>query len=180
MLPQLTYRLATLQDLPALTALINAAFAIEKGKFKSQERITANQELEDYFARGVFLIAETEGEPAQPSRREMPACVFAEILSPPAESRGGGVAYFGLLSVAPQYQRHGLGREMTLRAEAWALAQGCHAMELDTLDVRPELPPIYERMGYRIVSVRPSPVAEWFTQPVKFVRMRKTLKPSPH
>jgi hypothetical protein len=53
-------------------------------------------------------------------------------------------------------------------------------MELDTLDVRPELPPIYERMGYRIVSVRPSPVAEWFTQPVKFVRMRKTLKPSPH
>ena len=179
MLPHITCRQATPEDTAALIALINAAFAIEKGKFKTQERID-DAELEDYFARGVFLVAETEGGPAQPSRREMPACVFVEILSPPAESRSGGVAYFGLLSVSPEYQRRGLGREMTLRAEAWALAQGCHAMELDTLDVRPELPPIYERMGYRIVSVRPSPVAEWFTQPVKFVRMRKTLKPSPH
>jgi len=175
--PAIVFRQANAADTPALLELINTAFAVEKGKFKAQERITAANELEGYLSRGIFLVAENTNEAVAESTPEMLACVFVEILSPPSESRSGGVAYFGLLSVDPEHQRQGLGREMTLRAEAWALAQGCRVMELDTLDVRPELPPIYERIGYRVVSIRPSPVPERFTQPVQFVRMRKQLAP---
>src|SRR5580698_2923175 len=124
LLPAMLFRQANAADAPALIALINAAFAVEKGKFKAQERITAGDELKGYLSRGTFLVAESGDE-----KREMLACVFVELLNPPAESRSGGVAYFGLLSVDPEHQRRGLGRVMTLRAEAWALAHGCRVME---------------------------------------------------
>jgi ribosomal protein S18 acetylase RimI-like enzyme len=177
-LPSLAFRQATGADSDALVALINAAFAVEKGKFKVQERITA-EELQGYWSHGTFLVAERAdsgtGADGNPTRHRMLACVFVEVLTPPAESRSGGVAYFALLSVDPAHQHQGLGRAMTAQAEAWAMQRGCHAMELDVLDLRPELQPMYEGMGYRVVSVRPSPVPERFTCPVQFVRMSKLL-----
>lgn len=63
--------------------------------------------------------------------------------------RGGGLAYLGLLSVAPELQGAGLGKQLILAAEALARARfGATRMEMTTIRQRPELIDYYVRRGY--------------------------------
>lgn len=159
----LEVREATQQDEDALVVLINDAFAIEKGDFKVIDRIT-HDELRGYRQRGRFLVAMDGGT--------MLACVFVRTGDPAVSADAG---YLGLLSVLPRKQKAGLGAFMTLQAEAWLQQHGCSAVELNILDVRPELRPYYEGLGYRVLRSYPTPYPERFTRPVQFVRMRKVL-----
>jgi GNAT superfamily N-acetyltransferase len=153
-------REARLDDAPAVEALVNAAFSVEKGRFKDADRLSREETLE-HFASGKFLLAEEAATGA------LVACVYV--------SRKGAVGYFGMLSVDPARQRSGLGRRMSAEAEQWCRSRGCTAMELVVVDLRTELPPIYERLGYRAVGLDEVPHPERFTVPVKFLRMRKDL-----
>lgn len=152
-------REAGLDDAAAVEALVNAAFSVEKGRFKEIERLNREETLE-HFASGRFLLAED-------AAGSLVACVYV--------SRKGEVGYFGMLSVDPARQRSGLGRRMAAEAEQWCRARGCSVMELVVVDLRTELPPIYERLGYRAAGLEEAPHAERFTKPVKFLRMRKDL-----
>jgi GNAT superfamily N-acetyltransferase len=152
-------REARLEDAAAVEALVNAAFAVEKGRFKEMERLDRAETLA-HFASGKFLLAED-------AAGALVACVYV--------SRKEDVGYFGMLSVDPARQRTGLGRRMAAEAEQWCRARGCSAMELVVVDLRTELPPIYERLGYRAVGLEEAPHPERFTVPVKFLRMRKDL-----
>jgi GNAT superfamily N-acetyltransferase len=154
-------REARLDDTAAVEALVNAAFVVEKGRFKEIDRLSREETLE-HFASGKFLLAEDESG-------VLLACVYV--------ARKDDVGYFGMLSVDPARQRSGLGRRMAAEAEQWCRQCGCSVMELDVVDLRTELRPIYERMGYRAVGLRPPPKPERFTKPVQFLRMRKSLSP---
>ncbi len=163
----LTIREANPADQPTLMRIINAAFAVEKlaapgqPAIKNEERLT-EAELQDYASRGTFLLAE-DCHPV--------AAVFVQP-QPDVRPHAG---FLGLLAVDPGHQRHGLGRRMTAAAEQWLAAHNCRFVELDTLDVRPELAPVYQAMGYRVVSIKPAPCPERFLVPVKFIRWRKDL-----
>ena len=60
----------------------------------------------------------------------------------------GERGYFGLLSVDPDRQKRGLGKVLVQAVESACRASGCNFLDLDTVDVRAELPAFYTRFGF--------------------------------
>ena len=110
--------------------MINAAFAIEtflEGTRTDDERLAAMMQ------QGEILLAE------EPSGQ-----ILASIY---AETRGNR-GYLGQLAVDPAHQRSGLGKQMLAAAEDHFCARGCEALDITVLSLRPELLPLYRRMGF--------------------------------
>lgn len=138
---ELRIRWATQSDCAAMARLINSAFAVEK--FIEGDR-TDEAEVLDRMQKGEFLLGHDDSD-------ALIACVYVEVRS----VRG----YFGMLAVDPQRQGTGIGREMVEAAEEYCGGKGCTAMDLVVLSLRPELPPIYRKLGYEQTGVeefRPS------------------------
>ena len=128
--PDLHIRLATPSDRPRLIDVINAAFAIEtflEGTRTDEERLAALME------KGDILLAED-------SSGQILASVYAEIR--------GNRGYLGQLAVGPAHQRSGLGKQMLSAAENHFRASGCEAIDITVLSLRPELLPLYRRLGF--------------------------------
>lgn len=150
--------MATEVDLAPLLGLINSAFEVERF-FKNEDRLDESK-LRAYFVKGNFLALEEGGK--------LVASVYVE--------RNGDRAYLGLLSVDPAQQKRGLGRRLTAAAEEFAREMGAHFMDLTVVNVRTELPPIYEKLGYRITGTAPFPVDQMpVTMPCHFICMTKEL-----
>ncbi|WP_109486614.1 GNAT family N-acetyltransferase [Occallatibacter savannae] len=129
-LPNLHIRLATPADRPSLVPLINAAFAIEtflEGTRTDDDRLSAMMQ------QGEILLAED-------ASHHPLACIYAETRGP----RG----YLGQLAVDPAHQRSGLGKQLLAAAEDHFRARGCEAIDITVLSLRPELLPIYRRLGF--------------------------------
>lgn len=124
------FRAASSSDLPALVALINSAFAIEK--FLEGDR-TNEAQLRQMMETGQFLLG-CDGS------GKLVVGVYVEVR--------GKRGYFGMLAVDPQHQGNGLGTRMVRVAEEYCREKGCAAMDLYVLSLRPELPPIYRKLGY--------------------------------
>jgi predicted N-acetyltransferase YhbS len=126
----LRVRLASAADRSQLIQLINSAYAIESffdGTRTDEERLAA------MMKKGAILLAEDgSGRPF--------ACVYTEVR--------GVRGYFGQLAVDPASQGTGLGRRMVEAAEDRLRGQGCEAVDILVLSMRPELPPLYRRFGY--------------------------------
>jgi len=151
-------RMANEADLDPLLQLINTAFEVERF-FKDKDRLSAAG-LRSYFEKGNFLLIEEEGS--------LIAAVYVE--------RAGDRAYLGLLSVDPAQQKRGLGRRLTAAAEEFAREMGAHFMDLTVVNLRTELPPIYERLGYQVTGTAPFPVEQMpVTKPCHFICMTKEL-----
>jgi N-acetylglutamate synthase-like GNAT family acetyltransferase len=152
-------RTATQADLPSLLTLINTAFAVERF-FKNQDRLSA-EDLDAHFRSGTFLVKEDAGR--------ITGCVYV--------TRHGDHAYFGLLAIDPAHQRTGIGRRLVAAAEEFARETGARFMDLKLINLREELPAIYQKLGYRVTGTAPYPPerAHMLTQPVHFICMRKEL-----
>ena len=150
----ISVRTATATDAPALAALVNRAYAIE-AYFLEGDRTNA-REIEQLIDRGTFVVLETKGGLA--------AAVYVE--------RG----YFGMLSVLPELQGHGLGTRLVRIAEAMCESMGCREVNLRIINLREELGRWYRSLGYHEVGTTP-----YEHRPVKqachFVDMRKVLGP---
>jgi predicted N-acetyltransferase YhbS len=151
-------RLAMETDFDAVMRLINTAFEVERF-FKAEDRVNAPM-LQEYFRRGVFLLGEEDGT--------LIGGVFVELK--------GQRAYLGMLSVDPSRQKSGIGRRLTAAAEEFARESGAHFMDITVVNLRNELPPIYEKLGYKITGTEPFPAAQMpITQPCHFICMSKEL-----
>jgi GNAT superfamily N-acetyltransferase len=151
-------RRADTRDAAAITALINRAFEIE-AFFVDGDR-TSETEVLELLKRGEFLVLRTpEGALA--------AAIYVEAR----DGRGS----FGLLSVAPEAQGSGLGRRLVAVAEAYCRALHCEVMELQVVNVRRELPPWYQRLGYREVGSEPFPPLAALKRPCHLIKMSKVL-----
>lgn len=151
-------RTAGPEDAAALMEVINEAFQIER-KFFSEDRISLDG-VREHLQKGTFIIAESDDHLA--------GCVYTEL-------RENSTGYFGLLSVAPAHQGQRLGPRLITEAEDLCREAGCRIMRLYTIDVRPELPPYYEKFGYAITGTEqpdPDPSA---LQPYHYVVMEKTI-----
>jgi GNAT superfamily N-acetyltransferase len=127
---EIRFRVATAVDRPRLIQLINAAFSVET--FLEGTR-TDHRRLAAMMAKGRILMAE-DGE------GRLLASVYIE--------RRGKRGYLGMLAVDPPWQGQGLGRRMVEAAENRFRRQGCEAVEITVLSLRPELLPLYRRFGY--------------------------------
>lgn len=121
---------ASANDLAAMAELINSAFAIET--FLDGDR-TNTSDLRERMRKGEFLLGHD-------ASGRLVASVYVEVRG----TRG----YFGMLAVDPKRQRNGIGRKMVEAAEEYCRERGCWAMDLTVLNLRPELPPVYRKLGY--------------------------------
>ncbi len=152
------FRFADAGDVPALIALVNAAYQVEKF-FKIGER-THTAEIERHLASGRFLLLEDGSD--------LLGAVYVE--------QRGERGYFGMLSVAPGRQRQGVGTRLIAAAEEFCREQGCRYMDLSVVDLRTELPPLYSKFGYRVTGTAPFPAEEMpVSMPCSFVLMSKPL-----
>jgi GNAT superfamily N-acetyltransferase len=151
-------RLATPADISRIVELVNVAFRIAEGFFVVGDRIDA-AEVETMFGTGTFLVGEISGD--------LVACAYLELRKERA--------YFGLLSVAPEFQARGLARELIVAVERRAKEAGCVVMDIRTVSTRPELIPLYNKFGYAESGIEPFPTHVRITMPCHFVRMSKNL-----
>jgi GNAT superfamily N-acetyltransferase len=151
------FREAGVTDVPALVALINAAFAME-WDFVDRDR-TSPDEIRGLMTMGTFVVVG-----ATP---EVLACVYLE--------RHGRRMYLGMLSVQPAQQKRGLGRRLMAESEARCRAWGCTGIDIRIVNRRTELPPIYTKMGF--VDRGTEPFEEpLLKKPCHFMLMSKDLE----
>jgi GNAT superfamily N-acetyltransferase len=148
---------ATAADAPALLALINRAFAVERF-FLDADRLDA-QGLQDRFRSGEFLLLEEDGAPV--------ACAYLELR--------GADGYVGLLSVDPSRQGQGIGSRMMEAAEQHCRAAGCRHLDLRVVNLREELPPFYRQRGYVVTGTSPFPADQPVRMACHFIEMSKAL-----
>jgi ribosomal protein S18 acetylase RimI-like enzyme len=83
--------------------------------------------------KGTILAAENAAS-------QLLGCVYTEVRG----TRG----YLGMLAIDPARQSRGLGMRIMEAAEEHLRRQGCEAVDILVLNLRPELLPIYRRHGY--------------------------------
>ena len=157
-------RVAGVDEAPAVAALVNTAFQVE-AFFKRGDRTDA-AEVGDLMQRGNFLVLD-QPQAAGNSGPGLTACVYVR--------RNGDRGYFGMLSIDPRFQGRGLGRSMVAAVESRFRAQGCGAVDIQVVNLREELPPFYERLGYVSSGTLPFPDDGSSTEPCHFVVMTKRL-----
>src|SRR5580704_5730527 len=150
-------RTAQLDDAENIAQLVNVAFRPERF-FIDADR-TNPEKVRALMQKGKFLLAEDAGALA--------GCVYVELR----DERG----YFGLLAIDPALQRSGLGSRLVAAAEEYCRAAGCHFMDLTIVNLRTELPPFYQRLGYVESGTLPFPPDQHPNQPCHLVKMSKPL-----
>jgi GNAT superfamily N-acetyltransferase len=147
-------------DAGVIAGLINTAYQVERF-FVDGDR-TSHAEVLRLLGLGGFLLAsDAAGQPT--------GCVYVEVR--------GERGYFGLLAVDPERQGQGIGRALIAAAEEHCRAAGCAVMDLQVVDVRAELPPLYRSLGY--VESGSAPFTSPSKRPCRFIRMSKPLAPAP-
>jgi GNAT superfamily N-acetyltransferase len=150
-------RHATSDDVGSITTLVNHAFAIESF-FKTGDR-TDESQIRELLQHGPFLLLTDQDT--------LIAGVHVEL-------RGERI-YIGMLAVDPAKQKLGIGARMMREAEDFGRRAGCKVADIRVVNVRPELPVIYHKLGYIESGVESAAVIKTATMPVHFVTMSKPL-----
>jgi ribosomal protein S18 acetylase RimI-like enzyme len=178
-MPDLTYRYAGRADLPAVVALVEAAYRGEESRagWTSEAALIGGQRTDAAMVTALVtepgahvLLAEEAGH--------LEAC--CELREPGAP---GGTGYFGMFAVRPSRQGAGYGRIVLAEAERIARDEfGAAALEMTVIRQRASLIAWYERRGYeRTGETRPFPYGdERFGSPkvsdLEFATLAKPLR----
>lgn len=155
----LRFRDATLADVDAVVMLTQSAYRGDA----SRTGWTTEADLLDGQRTDAREVADLITDPAvrlllAESDRGLQASCVVECLA----TQHAGDGYFGMFSVRPEAQGHGIGRMMLAEAERIAReAWHAPAMRMTVIDVRAELIAWYERRGYRRTGeYRPFPYGD--------------------
>lgn len=89
------------------------------------------------------------------------------------------VMYLGMLTVQPQLQAAGIGKQLLFAAEEFARRQHCTSIEMTVISVRHELIAWYNKRGYQATGdVKPFPHDSKFgvaKQPLEFIVLSKNI-----
>jgi ribosomal protein S18 acetylase RimI-like enzyme len=151
-------RLAIPADIELLVKFINKAF-IRDNYFKRTDR-TNSEQITNYLHKGNFLLLEEKGE--------LVGMVYAEL-------RENSHCYIGLLTVTPDKQGRGIGRQLMQSAEDFCRNHACTIVEIDVINLRPQLVDWYRGLGYEVVGEASYPLPEILLQPCHFITMQKNL-----
>lgn len=151
-----TFRRATVDDVPALHALVHGAYRGDSAR----RGWTHEADLLDGARIDLATLKTIVADPAQ-------AVLLAErdgrlLGCVQVTDKGRGLAYLGMLTVDPALQGGGLGRSLIAAAEAEARALfGAGKMEMTVIVQRAELIDWYGRRGYLPTGeVRPFPATD--------------------
>lgn len=168
-----TISVATINDIPQLLQLINNAYRGEEAK----KGWTHEADLIDGTVRtDAASLKELIQKPNAVFLKyalddTIVGCVYLEKK----ESK----LYLGMLSVSPQIQAQGIGKELLKASDDYAKQNDCNKIEMTVISVRKELIAWYERNGYQQTSkTELFPADGRFgnpKQPLKFVYLEKHI-----
>ncbi|WP_461101601.1 GNAT family N-acetyltransferase [Spirosoma koreense] len=163
---------ATEQDVPALNRLVNSAYRGEssrKGWTTEADLLGGIRTDED--ALRTMLRNPSARILKYEEADQLIGCVYLETK--------GHDLYLGMLTVSPEAQANGIGKQLLAAAEQIAVEEGCQAITMTVITIRHELIAWYERRGYRPTGeTQPFPNDPRFgfpKQPLAFIVMAKTL-----
>lgn len=168
---------AVIEDIPQLVSLVNSAYRGETSK----KGWTTEADLLDGIRTDEASLYIIMNKPAAlilkylNDENEITGCVYLET--------NDDELYLGMLSVAPQAQAQGIGKQLMKASEAYAQQHGLKAVVMTVISVRTELITWYERHGFRQTgNLKPFPddsKAGIPKQPLQFVVLKKLLKQQP-
>ena len=156
------FSVATPRDVPALHALVESAYRGDSAR----GGWTHEADLLDGQRTDQAALAQAIADPDHIIllARDGDALVGCVEISRAV----AGLAYLGMLSVAPEWQGRALGKALIAAAEAAAKARfGATRIEMTVIRQRTELIAFYQRRGYALTGeTRPFPYGdERFGQP---------------
>ena len=154
----LQLRPAQAGDAERLVEVINAAFRQAESYIIDRDRVDLEL-IQSLLAKGEFLIA-VDGT-------ALAGCVSLE--------RRGDRAYVGLISVAPERQKSGVGSMLMREAEQHCARAGCRFVDLKIIDLRQDNHAFYKRRGYVETGTEPFRPDLKTKLPCHFVNMSKPL-----
>ena len=144
--PQANMRFAELSDVDALVKLVNSAY---RGESSRQGWTTEADFLEgirthpEHMSQqinndnSVMLVVTGKDDTTN-------ACVYLEAR--------GEKLYLGMLTVQPELQDRGIGKQLMQTAELYAKFLGKKGIQMTVISVRQELIAWYQRRGYRLTG----------------------------
>lgn len=165
--------MATLADVAQLAALVNKAYRGESATrgWTSEAHLLDGTRIDEdtlieYINNEQAVILKYLDEAGQ-----IDGCVYLELTE--------DAVYLGMLSVDPDLQNSGIGKQLLKQAEVYALSKHRDKMKISVLDSRVELIAWYERYGYKKTGViLPFPTETKFglpKQPLQLIVMEKAL-----
>ena len=160
------------QDIPVLDKLVNSAYRGESSKkgWTTEADLldgirTDEHGLQIMFQNPNATILKYE------EAGQLLGCVYLETK--------GTDLYLGMLTVSPDAQTNGIGKQLMAAAEQMAIVQHCRAITMTVITVRHELIAWYERRGYRPTGERipfpNNPNLGILKQSLEFMIMEKAL-----
>jgi len=132
---------ATLQDIPALTILINSAYRGETSK----KGWTTEANLLEGKRTNEEELTETLLDPKNTILKFTDNnTIIGSVLLIEKEHQ----LYLGMLTVSPELQNSGIGKKLLAEAENYAKALGLSSIIMTVISVREELVAWYKRHGY--------------------------------
>lgn len=163
---------ATLDDVTLLNTLVNSAYRGDSSRkgWTTEADLLGGIRINEEGLRtmlqnpaSTILKFEVDGQ--------LTGCVYLE--------KHQNSLYLGMLTVSPEAQTNGIGKQLLSAAEQVALDQQCTAITMTVISVRHELIAWYQRRGYQSTGeTKPFPTDVAFglpNQPLEFLVMTKNL-----
>ena len=165
--------ISTETDIPALNRLVNSAYRGDSSK----KGWTTEADLLDGLRTNPESLKKLIDEPGSVILKysdeygSLLACVYLKIKQ--------GKLYLGMLTVSPELQSKGIGKQLLWAAEGYAKEKYCHKITMTVISARHELIAWYERHGYRATGkTEPFPADPEFgspKKPIHFIVMEKEV-----
>ena len=155
----LSFRPATLADIPAVIALVTSAY---RGDVSRQGWTTEADLLDGQRIEAEVLRQDIERPRSQVILAERADAEGMLLLACVHVAADDGAGYLGMFSVRPDGQGRGVGKQVLREAERFARQDlQLPAMRMTVIDVRDELIAFYERRGYhRTGIIKPFPYGD--------------------
>ncbi|OXB19040.1 GNAT family N-acetyltransferase [Flavobacterium tructae] len=164
---------ASLQDIPALTVLINSAYRGETSKkgWTTEANLLEGKRTDEQEMTEIFL---------DPKNTILKYTENDQIIGSVLLIEKGHQLYLGMLTVSPELQNSGIGKKMLAEAENHAKALGLSSIIMTVISVREELIAWYKRHGYVDTGEREAfPVSEIHVtiseEPLEFIYLEKVI-----
>ncbi len=154
-------RIGTVADIPELVRVTNAAYRVEDF-FIDGNRTSAGDISDRMQAPGAcFLVIDSE----------VPGTLAASVWLETLGDRG----HFAMLSVDPAHQGRGLGKRLIEAVEDHCRSAGCSALDIEVVNLREELPPLYEALGFRRTGLGEFSDTGQLKRPAHLILMSKPI-----
>ncbi|QJX48682.1 GNAT family N-acetyltransferase [Hymenobacter taeanensis] len=143
MISDLSITKATEADIPELVALVNSAYRGDSSRqgWTTEAHLLDGQRTDADDIRDLLTTPGATFLLARTSAGTLLGSVYLKNQAPDL--------YLGMLSVSPEHQARGLGKQFIAAAEAQARQLDCSGLLISVISVRQELLAWYERHGFQ-------------------------------